>query len=154
MAHQAPSAFIRNDGYFERGFVRGIPGLFPDLRFTFRPLPLPVYGRMQTMIARAGDDQAKSYDIQADTIIKGNFLVEWDIKDARGSVLEITKENFLGLKVRAFVDIASIIFGTGASDVDDNPPHMEGKATDEAVAFILGGEEAAQGAREKNSSAG
>ena len=134
-----------NDGYNERGYLRGVPGLHPDIRFTFRPMPVLQRGKLMAAASQLNGQDDKIFLLQAEKIVKENYLLEWDIADSRGEVLPITAENLLKQKPRVFFSIVAIVLGSEASDVDDNPPHLANEIPKHVLNYAMesgAGEEA------------
>jgi hypothetical protein len=146
------SAFLPNDAYYERGFIRDVPGLHPAVRFVYRPMDIRKVGRMETVFAKE-KDQSKVYIQQATTIVDQKHLIEWDVKDAKGAVLPITVDNLMRIKPMIFIGICAVIMGRGPSDAEDDAPHLANEIDRDAQAFI-GGEEHPGGTDAKNSDAG
>jgi len=144
--------YIPADGYFERGYLREVPGLHPAVRFTYRPMDIQMLGRLETALAKE-KDQAKSYAIQAETVVRLNLLVEWSMVDAKGQPLAISTETLLRVKPAIFIGIVSIITGRGASDLDEEQPHLQSEADRDVLAYIAG-EEHPGGTDPKNSATG
>ena len=154
VTNQFPPAFIRGDGYFERGYLRGVKGLHPDVRFTYRPMKIQRLGWLQSAIEKVGNNQDKSYLLQAQTIIKYNHLTDWDIADSKGEVLPITVDSLMDLRPAVFVGIVAIITGREASDVDDAPEHLQDSTEQDLVALYGGDAVTPEVAAEKNSETG
>lgn len=138
MANGFPSPYI-DDGYTEQGYLRAVPGLHPDIRFTYRPMTLAVRGRMMTRGEKCKDD-AERFTVQAETIVQGNLLLEWNVSDRKGAALPISVENMLKLRPRVFLALVAIIAGVEPSDVDDQAPHLAAQRSQDDIAYILHGE--------------
>jgi hypothetical protein len=149
-----PQAFIRTDGYFERGYLRGQKGLHPSCRFTFRPFTAIAYARLQTALAKVGDRQDQGYRVTAEMIVRENHLVEWDVVDSAGKAVDITVDNLLALRISMFSGITGIIRGTEATDIDDNPEHLQDEADTDLYAKLGLAETAPEVADAKNSATG
>lgn len=140
-----PQSTIPNDHYTERGFIRGVPGVHPDIRFTYRPMTVMALGSLYTACERL-QDYGQRHKLRAEVIVdKAKYLKEWDIPDGKGGVLAVTAANLLRQKPNAYSRIVGIIMGDERSDPDENAAHLEHEATAEdliAVAMGSGGESA------------
>lgn len=103
-----PSLFI-TDGYTEDGYIAGVPGVMPALRFRFRPATSLERG----MVADAARGDAKQYHQTLSEVI-AKHLVSWDAE------VEISTKYVEILKPAAFDVLGNIVLGYRASDIDPN----------------------------------
>lgn len=149
-----PSAFLPGDGYTEQGFIRGVANMHPDIHFKFRPVPVVIRGQIFSATETLPDD-GKKFAHQAECLVTGKYLLEWDIIDHRAKPVALTSANLLALKPRVFFTLVAIVMGNEASDSDGAAPHLANQSTEDLVALSLAGShESAETIREKNSVAG
>ena len=121
------SPFIEDDGYTETKFVKGVFGLYPNVRIEFRPLPptdQAVEIEKLQKIAREGG-AAKSEKASAERIAAR--LKSWQfVNDENQPVCEspeITAASVAKLKPALFIRLMSIVFY--GSDGGDRDPFGE-----------------------------
>lgn len=121
------SPFINDDGYTETKFIKGVFGLYPNVRIEFRPLPLTdqaVEIEKLQKIAREGG-AAKSERASAERI--ASRLKSWQfVNDENEPVCkspDITAESVAKLKPALFIRLMSIVFY--GSDGGDRDPHSD-----------------------------
>lgn len=142
-----------SDGYTQSLYIRGVPGLHGPIKGRYRPVGVQVAGQIFTASQLLADD-GKRYAHQAECIVRGKFLVEWDVTDNKSNPVPITAKALLQMQRAAFFRLISIIMGNEASDAEDSP-HLDGETTDDLVAMSLQGiDEPAELVHEKNSVAG
>jgi hypothetical protein len=123
------------EGYVEKAFLRGVPGLYADFRIEYRPV-LP---QNRTVIVRAvgrlPDDQQDPAAAKA----VAKQLVSWDLANI-GKPVSITVENVLRLRPALFQRLFNVVLGMEAPDIDPQAPVVEvaAQATDLLEAAING----------------
>lgn len=115
------------DGYTRRGFLRGIPRLYEDLRFTYRPILLAERSELNSKLALADPKQIEKLAAEA----AARHLVSWDLAHD-GSVLSITAATLLRLQPSLFDRLYSVLHGRAASD-EDSTGWADEPLPDEAV---------------------
>lgn len=123
--HQA-RAFIP-DGYTEGGFIEGIKNVHEAVRFKYRPvLPEAVRALMHNYFEKTAKAQG---DIVDETLKRQ--IVEWDLCDHSGEVLEVSINNLhrikKPLKDRLF-NIVTCFDGSdddGEVSVNDDEPQLD-----------------------------
>lgn len=105
-------AFI-DDGYTEEATLSEIPGVMPAIRFSFRPLTSGELGEFIHVIDKMNEVEARRETAKR----MAAKLVDWDIRNARGGLVEIKPENIQKLKHPAFAGLWEIVQGrkSGAS---------------------------------------
>jgi len=142
--------FIPDDGYTEQGFIKADHHLHGELRFKFRPV---LVERRSQHLAKIEDVTGDEFDRVTAKIVN-DHLKEWDLKDAKGEVVEITPKWLLRLKPQLFVRLHSIIIGTDTSDTDPKwKDDVKDEHTDQSLESALSKTDVGsvrQGASEKN----
>ena len=130
---------IIEDGYTQSAYIEAIAGLYPTIRFRFRPVMVrenSIIVRKQAHCYSEQPPQAgKAQEIAAEVV--ASLIVSWDIKDSRGEDVPITKDMVLRLRPALFAHLFAVVMGeTGA----DTPPSesTEGGSDDELAAAISG----------------
>lgn len=125
------SPFIEDDGYTETKFIKGVFGLYPNVRIEFRPLPptdQAVEIEKLQKIAREGG-AAKSEKASAERIAAR--LKSWQfVDDDNNPVCEsplINAHHVAKLKPALFIRLMSVVFY--GSDGGDRDPHNEATST-------------------------
>jgi len=107
-------AFI-DDGYTEDGVIPECPGLWPEIRFSYRPLTAADFADYAQAAEKLNTAALKK--LTSERI--ASKLVTWSIADSRGADVPITAENVARLKPAVF----SALFDRIASQ----PPETWGK---------------------------
>lgn len=105
-------AFI-DDGYNKDCLIKAVPGLYPDVRFTFRPATGSESEIIMGQTRREQNDD-RNTTFMAQVIAK--HVLEWDIKNAKGAQVEITVPNVRKLHPVVFQKVFSSILGLTPSD--------------------------------------
>lgn len=137
-----------DDGLTYRAYIRGIPRLYNEVRFAFRP----VTPAQRTYVYRKVET---SNDPEAETVIAAQSIVkrvqEWDIKKANGEPVALSVEDVRRLQPRLLLRLFSIVMGSEGWDED--PLGKSDQTEDlEGLDLVLEGKE--QEAPGKNSSPG
>ena len=103
-----------NDGYWETGYLAGVPRLYPELRFVFRPA---LVEEGQDFQDRNRQLPAKDYDVKAADFV-AKRLQSWDLKDRTGTAMPISAASLLKLKRPLFYRLCGVVFGNEAYDPD------------------------------------
>lgn len=107
--------FVPNDGYSEKGFVKGIKNIHGDFRFEFRPMlleqRLELYKGVEKVPADVFERKAADY-------IAKNHLISWSLVDGEGKPVNVSPKAILRLKQQLWQSIYNIICGFKASDSD------------------------------------
>lgn len=104
-----------NDGYTERGYIAGVPGLHGPLRFAYRPALLE-----EVTAYNRGADKLKDHELNkyAARWAAGR-LQSWDLTDHKGNPIPIAADALLRLRSpRLFYRLVRIFLGDEASDID------------------------------------
>jgi len=107
------TSFIIEDGYTEHGYIKEAEGLYPELRFAYRPMLHAERDAIASQIGTKPPEQVTGIFVAA----ARHRIVSWDAKHA-GQPLEITDENIRRLRPSLFDRIYNIIAGQQASDPD------------------------------------
>lgn len=105
-------AFI-DDGYTEEATLPEITGVTPPIRFSFRPLTSGELGEFIHAIDKMTEVEARRETARR----MAAKIVNWDIRNARGELVDIKPENIQRLKQPAFAGMWEIVQGrkSGAS---------------------------------------
>jgi len=103
-----------HDGYTQPGFIRAVPLLHGELRFTFRPA---LVEQRSQLVDAAGRLKSDAYDRHVATFL-AEKLVGWDLADESGRDVAISATNLLRLHPEVFIKLHRIVLGWIASDID------------------------------------
>jgi len=106
------------DGYEERAYLRGVPKLYDDVRFTFRPM---LAEARADYVDRGSRLRAREQTKRSAEMIEHHVL-EWDIRDDKDRLVPLTAENILRLHPNLFNRLLWVITGTEAWDDDPDEP--------------------------------
>lgn len=104
------SGFI-DDGYTEQGLIVAAEGLYPAVRFLFRPMLVTELAQYSTRVSQATDEAVRR-EVARWLSLK---LVEWDVRDGQDREVPIRPvgldplANLLRLKPPLFVKLWKII---------------------------------------------
>jgi hypothetical protein len=119
--------FIPRDGYTRKAYIKGIPGITPDVRFEFRPVTVPEQSRLDAVAEAVRLDPSNETKAAKADKVRSEILApkiqSWDLTDAEGKTPEITPANFLsGVHPRHHYRMCAIINGFDAGDEDPLDP--------------------------------
>lgn len=104
-----------HDGYTLHGYVAAMPRLYPELRFTYRP----VLSQNRAVIFRqiaSMDDPRREESIAAQAI-KAQ-LIDWDLKNHKGEAVAVETAEILRVQPRLMNRLFRIVMGDEPSDED------------------------------------
>lgn len=128
-------AFI-HDGYTRPGFIAPVAGLFPAVRFTFRPMLTQDRSVMTDRLSKVTPEVSDRISAEA----VAARILEWDVKDSRGELVAINPANVLRLQPSALGRLFAIVTGTLPSDIDPEWSCAEQDAeADEQLRFAISG---------------
>lgn len=113
-------AKVTDDGFSQPGFIEGVPGLYPDLRFTFRMM-------LRTDVADFFDKTGRVKAGQGEKIAANTMaehISDWSMIDQDGDPVPINGANMIrpnnkrALPTRLFNRLLGIITGMEPSDID------------------------------------
>ncbi len=107
------TTFIIEDGYTEAGYIKKAEGLYPELRFRYRPM---LHAERDAIASQIGTKPAEQFTAILVAAAK-HRIVSWDAMHM-GAPLEITDENIRRLRPSLFDRLYNIISGQQASDPD------------------------------------
>jgi len=119
---------IIRDGYTEPGFIREVPGLHPELRFSYRP----ALGIETEEWLRSFQFQPLTKHMDATAQFMADHLQSWSLTEADGQAADIEPDRIKIIRYALFVRLQYIIYGREASDLD--PLWSKEKQRDESVA--------------------
>lgn len=132
---QNDCAFL-HDGYTRKGFIGAVPGLFPEIRFTFRPMLTQDRSVMTDRLTKAKPEMADRISAEA----VAARISEWDVTDSRGELVPISMANVLRLQPSALGRLFAIVTGTLPTDIDPEWSAGEQEAeADEQLRFAISG---------------
>ena len=103
-----------HDGYSRSAFIAGIPRLYPDVRFTFRPMLSQARAVVSDRIAKS--DPSKGETLAATAIVA--HVSDWDVTDHEGKTVDVSTANVLRLQPRLMAKLFSIVVGNLPPDED------------------------------------
>jgi hypothetical protein len=114
-----PDGYERTDGY-----VRAAPGLWPDVRFSFRP----ALAAERTGLSRehAGKDAAEQVRLTSE-FLRGK-LTRWDVVDGAGRPVPLTDANLRRLHPGLMDRLLSVVLGYECPDRDPRSRDAEAQA--------------------------
>lgn len=145
------SAFLE-DGYTAKGYLKAVPQLYPEVRFTYRPILPEQRAAFVEAVRKAKDGPGAERRTAA---ILAKHLLTWDVTDSKGDTVSITGDRILRLRWALYDRlVAVVLYGTEGGDVDPSWTDAEKDAAD--AADDLGGiyRDAVNEADEKNSGKG
>lgn len=117
---------VYEDGQTQHGYIAAAPGLYPAVRFQYRPLLISDRRALWTEQERRGDQDTPVME----ALVKK--VVSWDVKDGKGVTLNAKDPaTYQRLKPKLFDRLFMIVLGNQASDPDPQAPD-EPKKFDEA----------------------
>lgn len=111
MSTQQISGFI-DDGYTESASIAAEPGLWQEMRFTFRPMLADEYAAFSDFCGRNTDVKAKQ-EIARRLAEK---VKDWDLVDSAGKPVPVTQQNLLRIKPVLLAKLWNIVCGLQAGD--------------------------------------
>jgi len=126
-----------SDGYDEPGYIAEQPGLFPAMRFTYRPM-LAV--ERDAIAAQSVRRSPKEYHDHFLVPTLADFIKSWDAVDKVGQSKPISAASVRTLRPRLFDRLYSIVCGDSPSDIDPlSTPDEQNEAADmDLLATITG----------------
>lgn len=116
-------AFI-DDGYTEDGYIVEEPGLYPAVRFRFRPMLATEYGAM--LVTLVTNQFPKIRKDMAEAV--SQRVKEWDVVDRHNQPVLISTANLLKIKDPLLAKLFRIVSCQEASDQCDEAPDIEADA--------------------------
>lgn len=108
------SCFVPSDGYTEPGYIAEVPGIHGAVRFKFRPM-------LSEKRSRVMDGLKEKKAAEQDAIVAktlAEYVVEWDLTDAKGKPVGRTPDTFRRIKPKLFYRLWDIVLGFDATDLD------------------------------------
>lgn len=140
------------DGYTFKGFIKGVPRLFPDVRLSYRQTLTNARAAIRHAMDLAESDPVKVETIGAQTI--ATHVTAWDLKKPDGTIVPLTVAEILRLQPMLERTIFRIVMGDVAPDEDPTLADADkNAAADEMLRVALSGE-SREVADIKNSKAG
>lgn len=102
------------DGYTIDGYIDAMPLMYPDVRFTFRPMLEEEINRFSEAYGAKPLD--KYSGAVADALAER--VKSWSIQNSKGSVVDISSANMKRLHPVLFKRLMGIVWGSAPSDVD------------------------------------
>lgn len=122
-----------DDGYTEAGYIAEVPGLYDELRFTYRPL---LHLERDAVSDQSGKS-AKDFEAVLVAVMQSK-LKAWEALDGKGSPMPINSATIKRLQPALFDKLYAIIAGRIPSDVDPKTEAPRQQA-DDVVASIVNG---------------
>lgn len=122
-----------HDGYTRMGYVKGVPLLYPSVRFEYRVmLTAQRLGLARRLASMQDDNDATASETESAKAIAGQ-MASWDLKDNRGKVVPLKPESFLRVEANLSMRIGDIVMGNVVTDVDPQWGQEEGNSDSESV---------------------
>lgn len=101
-----------SDGYTERGTVAAVPGIYPAVKLTWRPMLIE-----QLVAYYKASEKASALQLrQICAKLLADHIVTWDLKDARGGTVPVSVASMLRLKDRLFNRLFGVVSTQEAPD--------------------------------------
>ena len=99
-----PTAFI-DDGYTEEATLAEVAGIFDAIKFTFRPMTTAEMSEFGQKVAKL-----TGIEFTKETAKRmASKIVDWDVRNPKGELIEIKADNIERLKEPAFIGLWRII---------------------------------------------
>jgi hypothetical protein len=122
------------DGYTEAAYVAAVPGLYDELRFTYRPL---LHVERDAVSDQSGKS-AQNFESVLVAVMQSK-LKTWDAMDGKGNPMPINAATIKRLQPALFDKVYTIIAGRVPSDPDPKNQNPEREKADDVVASIVSG---------------
>jgi hypothetical protein len=106
------------DGYTQPGFLKGVPNLFEDLRFTFRPA---VVEERSQILTGYSSSKADAFDRKVAQFL-AQKIKSWDVVDQYEQDVAVSAAAILRLPPELFQKVWQVVGGFEACDTDPNWP--------------------------------
>lgn len=119
---------IPNDGYTESGTVAAMPGIYPAVRLTWRPMLIEELVAYHKAADRASPLQLR----QVVGKLLADHIVSWDLKGGKGETVLVSTANMLRLKDPLFNRLFGVVSTQEAPDSlpDDDDEELNARAGD------------------------
>lgn len=135
------------DGYEEPGYIAEQAGLFPAVRFVYRPM---LAEARDTITATTSRKQPNEYH-KILAAAMASRIVKWDVVSADGKPLAADAATIRQLRPRLFDRLYSIICGDSSSDIDPKAePQAQNADAEAALQAAIDGRSAAEVKREED----
>jgi len=129
------------DGYEEPGYIAEQAGLYPEVRFTYRPMRVDD----RDTLARASSGKKPSECCKILSAAMANRIASWSVTNAAGLRLPVDAAAILTLRPRLFDRLYMIISGESSSDIDPTAaPQAKNEEAEAALQAAIEGRPAAQ----------
>jgi hypothetical protein len=129
------------DGYEEPGYIAEQPGLYPEVRFVYRPMRVDE----RDTLARASSGKQPSEYCKILAAAMASRIVSWDLNAADGNALAVCAATAFTLRPRLFDRLYGIICGDSPSDIDPKAaPQARNEEAEAALQAAIEGRPAAQ----------
>lgn len=115
------------DGYNCPAFIKGVPLLYEDLRFTFRPM---LADKRAALVASFENLKADAAERKAMDAVAGH-IANWDLTNAKGEVVAVSGAACCRLPYMLWRRVYHIVLGNEASDVDPTWPDETKREADD-----------------------
>lgn len=117
---------VDSDGMTQHGYIAAAPGLYPAVRFQYRPLLVSERTSWVNEMNRRSDRHQATAEMMA------RKLVTWDVKNGKGETLDPKDAaQILRLKPRLYDRVLAIVSGDEPGDPDPLRPEEPGKVFDQ-----------------------
>ncbi len=106
------------DGYTQPAYLKGVPNLYEDLRFTYRPA---VIEERSQILANFSTTKPDAFDRKV-ALFLAQKIKSWDIVDPPGQDVEVTAAAILRLPPELFQKLWQVVGGFEACDTDPDWP--------------------------------
>src|SRR5436309_10839864 len=100
------------DGYTQPGYLKAVPNLYEDLRFTYRPA---VIEERSQILAGFSTTKPDAFDRKVAQFLAQKFKT-WDVVDPRGQDVEVSAAAILRLPPELFQKLWQVVGGFEACD--------------------------------------
>jgi len=106
------------DGYTTTGFLRGEPGLYPDISFKYRPLQRVAQQRVMYKLGeglRAAGAIDKLQHVYAELIVEQ--IIEWDMEMNSRELVPLRPDEVLRIQPQLFERLLEVLMGRSPCDI-------------------------------------
>ncbi len=122
-----------HDGYTRNGHIKAVPGLHPEVKFTFRPATA---AQVELILGKTrreqNDDAVTSFHSQ----VIASHVIEWDIQDEKKRPLEIKVDKIRRLQSGVFGKLFGMVIGQIPSE--ETPQEGQPDSSLDYVALVNG----------------
>ena len=106
--------YIPNDGYTEDGYIEAEPGMYGELRFSYRPFLVEEQAKLLASNKKLASDEYERYSASE----MAKKIVSWTLLDKAKNIVPVSAANILRLKPKLKARLENIVCSFTPSDID------------------------------------